>query len=180
MKNSSFSWEGCCRSLGNKTEVNQMKRVKDHTELLHDLLVLRPLSIWKSTPDEAVSRQPASQHICNLFPSPSVTFWANQGHRPASVSGCPTAGRPPCPDAPWRLTTPVARTYASHQCLQEGLVLRELQWAGFLPAAMGTPVQGHRGCEPPRTAHGAQARPGVRMKPCPSHLLHAGVGAEIP
>lgn len=37
-------------SLGNKTEPNQMTSVKDHVELLHDLLVLCFLSIWTPTP----------------------------------------------------------------------------------------------------------------------------------
>lgn len=94
MKNSSFSCEGCCRSLGNKTEVNQMKRVKDHIELLHDLLVHLDIYTLQSS-IYLVTREPANQHTCDLLPLPSVTFWAKRGHQPASASGCPTAESPP-------------------------------------------------------------------------------------
>lgn len=53
MKKSGFSCEGFCYHLGNKTEVNQLKIVKDHILLLHDLLVLGCLPIWRSTLNEA-------------------------------------------------------------------------------------------------------------------------------
>lgn len=156
MKNSGFSHEGSCRSLGNKTEVNHMKRVKDRIELLHDLLVLSCLSNGTSTSKEAASREPASQHIRNVFPLPSGTFWANRGHQPVSVSGHPTTGRPTSPPkAPLRLTTPITQTHVNSRCLQEGPGLGEFQQMGFLPVATDTRVHGQRQCEPsgPLTEH---------------------------
>lgn len=65
-------------SLGNKTEPNQMTSVKDHVELLHDLLVLCFFvhldAYTQSKKVYLVSGEPANEHICNLFPYHLVTF----------------------------------------------------------------------------------------------------------